>query len=266
MANDVDNGSLSFEALAVDDIKRWADVMPLVEEAVAALRTAQSGEEIAAATQVLHIATARARDYESAAIDTMKTYGYSDGVKVPGVGIFRVRWLDDGMRVLEEISELLPPNSISKSVATGDGDSRRDNTLTTPNKTTEYQHLGEPEPALIQGQLKDVNPDLGTAELHAYVKSRVPLCFDASMKDKMLRLETKFVKVRGHGWISDEDEWIVINVEEITIPRTRTIEEIRNDPNPKIFDPNTIPRASEPFDVDDFLRVIYEGRGRTWKG
>ena len=81
MANDVDNGSLSFEALAVDDIKRWADVMPLVEEAVAALRTAQSGEEIATATQVLHMATARARDYESAAINTMKTYGYSDGVK-----------------------------------------------------------------------------------------------------------------------------------------------------------------------------------------
>ena len=27
-------------------------------------------------------------------------------------------------------------------------------------------------------------------------------------------------------------------------------------PSPKLFDPDTIPRASEPFDVDEFIRVI----------
>ncbi len=35
--------------------------------------------------------------------------------------------------------------------------------MTNPNKTTEYEHFGEPEPGLIPGWLKDVNPELGTA-------------------------------------------------------------------------------------------------------
>ncbi len=135
--------------------------------------------------------------------------------------------------------------------------------MTTPN---EYEHLGEPEPSLIHGLLHDVNPELRTAKLDAYFNRRVPLRFDVSLKNEMVRLETTFVKIRGSGWISDADEWIVIDVEEITIPRMRTVEEIRNDPNPKLFDPVTIPRASEPFDMEDFLKVIYEGRGRTWKG
>ncbi len=38
------------------------------------------------------------------------------------------------------------------------------------------------------------------------------------------------------------------------------MEAFLNDPNPKIFDPETVVRASEPFDVDEFLRGIYEGR------
>jgi hypothetical protein len=135
-------------------------------------------------------------------------------------------------------------------------------TMTIPNKPNKYGHRDGPEPALIYGRLHDVNPEMGTAILHAYLNSRVPLSFEAPLKNEMLRLETKFVKVRGHGWINDEDEWVVINVKEITIPRERTIEEILNDPNPKLFDPDTIPRASFDFDVDEFLRVIYEGRGR----
>lgn len=33
-----------------------------------------------------------------------------------------------------------------------------------------------------------------------------------------------------------------------------------NDPEPKIFDPDRIIPASEPFDVDEFIRTIHEGR------
>ena len=33
-----------------------------------------------------------------------------------------------------------------------------------------------------------------------------------------------------------------------------------NDRNPKLFDPNDVVTASEPFDVDEFLRGIYEAR------
>ena len=32
------------------------------------------------------------------------------------------------------------------------------------------------------------------------------------------------------------------------------------DPDPKIFDPAAVVSASEPFDVDEFIRVVREGR------
>ena len=38
------------------------------------------------------------------------------------------------------------------------------------------------------------------------------------------------------------------------------LEAILHPRNPKVFDPDNIVRASEPFDVDEFLNVIYEGR------
>lgn len=38
------------------------------------------------------------------------------------------------------------------------------------------------------------------------------------------------------------------------------IDALLNDPNPKIFDPDKVVTVSEPFDVDEFIRVIHEGR------
>ena len=38
------------------------------------------------------------------------------------------------------------------------------------------------------------------------------------------------------------------------------LEKFLNDPNPKIFDPDKVITASEPFDVDEFVRFIHEGR------
>ena len=37
------------------------------------------------------------------------------------------------------------------------------------------------------------------------------------------------------------------------------LESFRNNPNPKIFDPAKIIKASEPFDVAEFIRSIHEG-------
>ena len=127
-------------------------------------------------------------------------------------------------------------------------------------------HLGEPETALIQGRLEGVDLKRGTARLDNYMDDSVPLRFDTALEEDVLRLESTHVRVEGKGWISDEDEWVVINIEKIvpTSSEVRTVEEILNDPNPKLFDPDTVVTASEPFDVDEFLRVIYEGRGREW--
>lgn len=38
------------------------------------------------------------------------------------------------------------------------------------------------------------------------------------------------------------------------------LEAFRNNPNPKIFDPAKIIKASEPIDVAEFIRGIHEGR------
>lgn len=121
-----------------------------------------------------------------------------------------------------------------------------------------------PEPAIVEGYLCEVNPKLGTAEIHAYGKGSVPLRFVPSLERKMLRLETEFVKVRGQGWINDTDEWIAVNVDDVTCPADKPFDlnEFYNNPAPKIFDSDKVVRAREPFDVDQFLRDIYKARGR----
>ena len=96
-----------FETLAFDDIRRWQAARKVVDGEIVSLRAARSGEEVTAATRDLHLAAARARDFESRAIDLMKRYGYADGVDVPEIGRVRVHWMDDGMKVLEIVTQ--PP-------------------------------------------------------------------------------------------------------------------------------------------------------------
>ncbi len=38
------------------------------------------------------------------------------------------------------------------------------------------------------------------------------------------------------------------------------MDEFLNDPNPKIFDPDNLVTASEPFDIDEFVNIIHSGR------
>ena len=139
--------------------------------------------------------------------------------------------------------------------------------MTASDQHREISSLGEPEPALMYGRLVDVDPAAGTAVLRDYPDCRVPLRLSAAQVGEALKLRQKFVRVAGQGWFDENDQWIVVVVDEISPPEPpRSIDEILNDPNPKIFDPDKVVRASEPFDVDDFLRAIYEGRGRTWNG
>ena len=140
--------------------------------------------------------------------------------------------------------------------------------MTKSDKHREIPQGSGSEPALMYGRLVEVDPEEGTAVLSAYRDCRVPLRLSAAKVEDALKLKQKFVKVTGQGWLDEEnDQWIVVVVEEIGPPAPqRSVEEILNDPNPKIFDPEQVVRASEPFDVDDFLRAIYEGRGRTWNG
>ena len=100
---DADDDDLGFHTLAFDDIRRWQAALEVVDGVIASLRAARSDEDVQAATRDLHLAMARARDFESYAIDLMKRYGYADGVDVPEIGRVRVRWLEDWTKVLEMV-------------------------------------------------------------------------------------------------------------------------------------------------------------------
>ena len=122
----------------------------------------------------------------------------------------------------------------------------------------------EMEDALVHGWLKVVNWDKRTAELHRYGGRHVKLRFDAAMDDELRRLANRFVEIRGAGRINSNDRWQWVRVEEITEARSGNqpfdIEAFLNNPNPKIFDPEKVVTASEPFDVDEFIRAIRESR------
>ena len=121
------------------------------------------------------------------------------------------------------------------------------------------------ESALVEGRLMEVNWACGTAELHFIPKRVVPLRFDPVLNDDMRRLATQHVEIRGRGRFNDNDEWDIICVEQITSTRSWSepfdLDAFRNDPNPKIFDPDkvvAIDLTEEEWEA--FHRVICEGR------
>ena len=119
------------------------------------------------------------------------------------------------------------------------------------------------ERALLHGRLKNVSLRYGTAELHRYSEKPVPLRFDTKMDHKMIRLRNKYIEVEGRGVLNADDEWESVHVkgahDEPYGKKSFDLEAFRNNPNPKIFDPDDLVTASEPFDVDEFLRIIRPG-------
>ena len=131
------------------------------------------------------------------------------------------------------------------------------------NVRTEKAKVDDTE-ALLYGWLKEVNWHLGTAQLHRLGAQFVRLRFTESLADVMLRLATQYVEVRGRGRIDEHDRWGTVQVNEISGTRSWgesfNMDAFLNDPNPKLFDPEKVVTASDPFDVDEFVRVIHEGR------
>ena len=118
--------------------------------------------------------------------------------------------------------------------------------------------------ALLHGWLKEVNWEKRTAQLHRGAGDYVSLRFDSTLDDEMLGLATQYVAVRGEGSFNKNGEWTSVHVEQLNETRSWRepfdLDAFRNNPNPKIFDPGTVVRASEPFDVDEFIRIIRTGR------
>ena len=125
--------------------------------------------------------------------------------------------------------------------------------------TFEGPHVDED--ALLYGWLKEVNRHTGTAQLHDYSSSYVRLRFGGECAQDMLRMATQFVEIRGRGRFSQSGDWTTVGVEEITAARSLgepfDMEQFLNDPDPKTFDSDNLVTASEPFDVDEFVRNIH---------
>ena len=118
--------------------------------------------------------------------------------------------------------------------------------------------------ALLHGWLEEVDWDKRTAQLRRIGEGCVRLRFPPSLDGEMARLASQYVQVGGHGHLSRDDRWTTVRVERIEGDRSCwepfDMEAFLNNPNPKIFKTDEIITASEPFDVDDFVRIIHEGR------
>ena len=119
--------------------------------------------------------------------------------------------------------------------------------------------------ATVQGRLMVVDWLRRTAELHNYGEPGVRLRFGPEMDEEMQRRATQYVEVRGRGQVAADGSLVQLHVGQISGTRSSSrdsfdLEELLNAPNPKIFDPKKVVRSTEPFDVDDFMRVIREGR------
>ncbi len=126
-----------------------------------------------------------------------------------------------------------------------------------------YSHP-KTEEVLLYGWLNEVNWDKRTAQLHQYRNGYVKLRFDDTLDDKMLSLATQYVKIRGYSHLKQDGKWANIQLVQVDkpLPGSKPFdpEAFRNDPHHKIFDPENLVTASQPFDVDEFISIIHRGR------
>lgn len=121
------------------------------------------------------------------------------------------------------------------------------------------------EKASIWGYLMAVDWTNKTARLERIVGKPVPLKFGDELAEDMRRFATKYAQIRGEGVIGPDDEWMTVNVAAITGTRNKfepfDMEEFLARPR-KPSDFKALPQLppDDDFDVDDFNRIIREGR------
>ena len=121
------------------------------------------------------------------------------------------------------------------------------------------------EKASIWGYLRAVDWTNKTARLERLVGKPVPLKFGDELADDMRRFATEYAQIRGEGVIGPDDEWMTFNVTSIEGDRDPykpfDMEEFLAQPR-KPSDFKALPQLppDDDFDVDDFNRIIREGR------
>lgn len=118
--------------------------------------------------------------------------------------------------------------------------------------------------AVLHGWLTMVNWDKKTAQLHDSADGNVRLRFDSALDDEMVRLATKYVKVTGTGRFDKRGGWRTVEVDSIHGTRSWEtsfdLDSLMDESLHAVFDPEAVVTADEPFDVEDFIGVIHQGR------
>lgn len=195
-----------------------------------------------------------ARRYGSAALDAITGASGLDDPALPGP----VR------ESLAAIGADLSPEIVAASVG-GASHGRRLRIERRPRG--KRRPRAESEPALAHGLLLEVNWEQGTAQLHEPYGDRdrhIQIRFGPEMAGDMRRLATEYVEVRGSGRFDDEGNWRHVHAESIEGARSMRepfdMDAFLDNPRPKIFRSDEVVAAIEPFDVDEFIRIIREGR------
>ncbi len=189
--------------------------------------------------------------YGPQALDALLNWDGSERSTLPG-------------NVIESLNETGAKLHDQARLWLGDSEVPRRVEIQRATKTRTRRKAGADREVLLYGWLNMVNWGNCTAQLQVRSADHVRLRFDASLGDRMLRLARRYVEVRGRGRIGSSDRWQTIRVEGIEGTRSPhepfDLDELIDEPEPKPIDPDEVATASEPFDVDDFNRLIREGR------
>ena len=137
---------------------------------------------------------------------------------------------------------------------------------TIPDKEIQSQPTALPEKAAMWGYLRALDWTHMTGRLERIMGNPVSLKFADGLAEDMRRYANQYVLIRGKGVIDDvADEWVCVNVEAIEADRDMhkpfDMKEF-NARQRKPFRVGDLKPASEPFDVDEFIRSIRESRGK----
>ena len=129
---------------------------------------------------------------------------------------------------------------------------------TTSKKVEPLRSETSSQPVTLGGLLRRVDVDSGRAEFEWNGIDR-PLYFESQLASDVQSLAGKYVQVRGIGTFNESDEELTrIELEAIRLEPGQV--DRRQDDWPPSFNRDSVKSASFEFDVDEFLRGIYEAR------
>ena len=115
------------------------------------------------------------------------------------------------------------------------------------------------EDALVMGKLMEVDWTKKMARLDRFRQKSVKLSFSKELDETMRSFATEFVQIEGKGYLkapdTDVEEWVSIEVESVSLPyqgKGKVFKKAEWAADAKAID--------QTFDVDDFNRIVREGR------